>query len=140
MYKVGRYINRRLSFLPLRLLFHRRSGTTLCRPFASHSRKGSGLTGKSIATLIPPKDASASNLDSQRCAFLYVLASSVTVFNARALTWFLLQIATGVACLLTTSTVNAVNHIEVRGQDFVDSVTNDRFVIVGIDYQPGGQG
>lgn len=27
----------------------------------------------------------------------------------------------------------------MRGQDFVDSVTNQRFVIVGIDYQPGGQ-
>ncbi|KAL1302756.1 hypothetical protein AAFC00_003105 [Neodothiora populina] len=45
------------------------------------------------------------------------------------------------ACLLSAiSTVYAVNTIEVRGQDFVDSVTNDRFVIIGVDYQPGGQG
>ena len=27
----------------------------------------------------------------------------------------------------------------MRGQDFVDSVTNDRFVVLGVDYQPGGQ-
>jgi hypothetical protein len=36
--------------------------------------------------------------------------------------------------------VLAVNPIEVRGQDFVDTVTDKRFMIVGVDYQPGGQG
>jgi hypothetical protein len=34
----------------------------------------------------------------------------------------------------------AVDPVEVRGQDFVNSVTGDRFVIIGVDYQPGGQG
>jgi hypothetical protein len=34
----------------------------------------------------------------------------------------------------------AVDSVEVRGQDFVNSVTGDRFVIIGVDYQPGGQG
>ena len=33
----------------------------------------------------------------------------------------------------------AVNPVEVRGQDFVDTVTNKRLMIVGVDYQPGGQ-
>lgn len=28
----------------------------------------------------------------------------------------------------------------MKGQELVDSKTNDRFVILGIDYQPGGQG
>jgi hypothetical protein len=30
--------------------------------------------------------------------------------------------------------------VEVRGQDFVDTVTNSRLMIIGVDYQPGGQG
>jgi len=34
----------------------------------------------------------------------------------------------------------AVHPVEVRGQDFVDTVTNKRLMIVGVDYQPGGQG
>ncbi|KAF2855787.1 glycoside hydrolase family 72 protein [Plenodomus tracheiphilus IPT5] len=34
----------------------------------------------------------------------------------------------------------AVHPVEVRGQDFVDSVTDKRLMIVGVDYQPGGQG
>ncbi|CAD0108768.1 unnamed protein product, partial [Aureobasidium uvarum] len=34
----------------------------------------------------------------------------------------------------------AVDPVEVRGQDFVNSVSGDRFVVVGVDYQPGGQG
>ncbi|KAI9732336.1 MAG: hypothetical protein M1834_001543 [Cirrosporium novae-zelandiae] len=33
---------------------------------------------------------------------------------------------------------SAVNTIEVSGSDFVDSETNERFQIIGIDYQPGG--
>ncbi|KAK0311505.1 Glycolipid anchored surface protein 4 precursor [Friedmanniomyces endolithicus] len=36
--------------------------------------------------------------------------------------------------------VTALNPIVVHEQEFSDSVTNDRFVIIGIDYQPGGQG
>jgi hypothetical protein len=32
-----------------------------------------------------------------------------------------------------------VHPVEVRGQDFVDTVTNKRLMIVGVDYQPGGQ-
>ncbi|KAH9827592.1 glycoside hydrolase family 72 protein [Teratosphaeria destructans] len=38
------------------------------------------------------------------------------------------------------ATVAAVNPIEVHQQEFVDSVTNERFVLLGVDYQPGGQG
>lgn len=36
------------------------------------------------------------------------------------------------------STAAAVNPVIVQGKDFVDSVTGDRFQIVGVDYQPGG--
>jgi hypothetical protein len=32
-----------------------------------------------------------------------------------------------------------VHPVEVRGQDFVDTVTNKRLMIIGVDYQPGGQ-
>lgn len=41
---------------------------------------------------------------------------------------------------LLAGLVSAVDPVEVRGQDFVNSVTNDRFVVIGVDYQPGGQG
>lgn len=34
----------------------------------------------------------------------------------------------------------AVDPVEVRGQDFVSSANGNRFVVVGVDYQPGGQG
>ncbi|KAF1347782.1 Glucanosyltransferase-domain-containing protein [Delphinella strobiligena] len=51
------------------------------------------------------------------------------------------SIATSAACLLPfLASVSAVNPIEVKGSNFVDSETSDRFVIVGVDYQPGGQG
>ncbi|UPX18813.1 Glycolipid anchored surface protein 4 precursor [Ascochyta rabiei] len=40
---------------------------------------------------------------------------------------------------LLSSIAHAVNPVEVRGQDFVDTVTNKRLMIVGVDYQPGGQ-
>ncbi|KAH8708478.1 Glucanosyltransferase-domain-containing protein [Phaeosphaeriaceae sp. PMI808] len=40
---------------------------------------------------------------------------------------------------LFTSIAHAVHPVEVRGQDFVDTVTNKRLMIVGVDYQPGGQ-
>jgi 1,3-beta-glucanosyltransferase GAS3 len=33
-----------------------------------------------------------------------------------------------------------LNTIEVRNQEFVDSKTGDRFMLLGVDYQPGGQG
>lgn len=37
------------------------------------------------------------------------------------------------------ASVNAVNPVEVKEQEFVDSVTGSRFYIVGVDYQPGGE-
>ncbi|KAE8152396.1 Glucanosyltransferase-domain-containing protein [Aspergillus avenaceus] len=40
-------------------------------------------------------------------------------------------------CALAT-TANAVTTIEVKGKDFVNSETGDRFQILGVDYQPGG--
>ncbi|EAT83686.2 hypothetical protein SNOG_08518 [Parastagonospora nodorum SN15] len=40
---------------------------------------------------------------------------------------------------LFTAIAQAVHPVEVRGQDFVDTVTNKRLMIVGVDYQPGGQ-
>ncbi|KAF1928054.1 glycoside hydrolase family 72 protein [Didymella exigua CBS 183.55] len=40
---------------------------------------------------------------------------------------------------LLSSIAYAVNPVEVRGQDFVDTVTGKRLMIVGVDYQPGGQ-
>ncbi|KAJ5431585.1 Glycoside hydrolase superfamily [Penicillium cf. griseofulvum] len=36
------------------------------------------------------------------------------------------------------STAAALTPLEVSGKDFVDSKTNDRFQIIGVDYQPGG--
>ncbi|TKA83179.1 hypothetical protein B0A55_00715 [Friedmanniomyces simplex] len=50
----------------------------------------------------------------------------------------LLNIITSVCALAATAA--AVNPIVVKEQEFSDSVTNSRFVIIGIDYQPGGQG
>ncbi|GAQ41911.1 1,3-beta-glucanosyltransferase Gel2 [Aspergillus niger] len=41
------------------------------------------------------------------------------------------------ACAFAT-TANAVTPIEVKGKDFVNSKTGDRFQILGVDYQPGG--
>ncbi|KAF9739290.1 hypothetical protein PMIN06_001019 [Paraphaeosphaeria minitans] len=40
---------------------------------------------------------------------------------------------------LLTSVAVAVHPVEVQGQDFIDTVTKKRFMIVGVDYQPGGQ-
>lgn len=40
---------------------------------------------------------------------------------------------------LATS-VAASNPIIVKGQDFIDSVTDKRFMVLGVDYQEGGQG
>ncbi|KAK5107377.1 hypothetical protein LTR62_001320 [Meristemomyces frigidus] len=45
----------------------------------------------------------------------------------------------GAACTFANA-VMAVNPVVVKEQEFLDSVTNDRFVIIGVDYQPGGQG
>jgi len=33
---------------------------------------------------------------------------------------------------------SAVTSIEIQGSQFVNPKTNERFVIVGVDYQPGG--
>jgi hypothetical protein len=33
-----------------------------------------------------------------------------------------------------------VHPVSIQGQDFIDSVTKKRFSIMGVDYQPGGQG
>ncbi|PYH48315.1 1,3-beta-glucanosyltransferase gel2 [Aspergillus saccharolyticus JOP 1030-1] len=41
------------------------------------------------------------------------------------------------ACALAT-TANAVTPLVVKGTDFVNSETGDRFQILGVDYQPGG--
>ena len=38
------------------------------------------------------------------------------------------------------ATALAANPIVVQEQEFIDSSTNQRFVIIGVDYQPGGQG
>ncbi|KXL51075.1 glycoside hydrolase family 72 protein [Acidomyces richmondensis BFW] len=35
--------------------------------------------------------------------------------------------------------VSALNPIIVQEQEFIDSVTHDRFMVIGVDYQPGGQ-
>lgn len=35
--------------------------------------------------------------------------------------------------------VAALNPIEVQEQEFIDSKTGKRFVLLGVDYQPGGQ-
>ena len=40
---------------------------------------------------------------------------------------------------LFSTIVHAVHPVVVRGQNFVDSVTNQRLMIIGVDYQPGGQ-
>lgn len=37
------------------------------------------------------------------------------------------------------ATTTALNTIEVKEQEFVDSQSGDRFVIIGVDYQPGGE-
>ncbi|CAI6276316.1 unnamed protein product [Periconia digitata] len=43
------------------------------------------------------------------------------------------------AAALFTGIAVAVTPIEVQGRDFIDPTTNKRFMIVGADYQPGGQ-
>ena len=40
---------------------------------------------------------------------------------------------------MLAASVSALNPIEVQEQEFVDSKTGDRFVVIGVDYQPGGQ-
>ncbi|ORY18312.1 Glucanosyltransferase-domain-containing protein [Clohesyomyces aquaticus] len=40
---------------------------------------------------------------------------------------------------LLIAVVNAVHPVKVQGQDFVDTVTGKRVMIIGVDYQPGGQ-
>lgn len=40
---------------------------------------------------------------------------------------------------LFSSIAVAVHPVVVQGQDFVDTVTKKRLMIIGVDYQPGGQ-
>lgn len=53
-----------------------------------------------------------------------------------------IQLARAVALLpvLFASITHAVQPVEVRGQDFVVTATGKRLMIIGVDYQPGGQG
>lgn len=37
------------------------------------------------------------------------------------------------------ATATALNAIEVQEQEFIDPNTGDRFIVLGVDYQPGGQ-
>ncbi|KAJ5811286.1 1-3-beta-glucanosyltransferase gel2 [Penicillium riverlandense] len=46
------------------------------------------------------------------------------------------RLATAICAL--ASTAAAVIPLEVKGKDFVNSQTNERFQIIGVDYQPGG--
>lgn len=48
-----------------------------------------------------------------------------------------IQIPTTVLALCVTVTL-AVQTIEIKGSDFVDSVTGDKFQLLGVAYQPGG--
>ncbi|KAF2744239.1 glycoside hydrolase family 72 protein [Sporormia fimetaria CBS 119925] len=50
---------------------------------------------------------------------------------------FLRSLALGAT--LFSSLSLAVRPVEIRGQDFVDTVTGKRLMIIGVDYQPGGQ-
>ena len=40
---------------------------------------------------------------------------------------------------LLAQTALAVNTVVMKGADFVDSTTNNRVMVIGVDYQPGGQ-
>ncbi|KAF2188368.1 glycoside hydrolase family 72 protein [Zopfia rhizophila CBS 207.26] len=53
----------------------------------------------------------------------------------------MLSLSPTIALLLALFTVvsYAVHPVEVRGQDFVNTVTDKRLMIIGVDYQPGGQ-
>lgn len=44
------------------------------------------------------------------------------------------------AVLALSGTALAVKPVEVQGQNFITAETGERFMIVGVDYQPGGQG
>ena len=46
----------------------------------------------------------------------------------------------GALVALFVSAALAVHPVSIQGQDFVDTVTKKRFSIIGVDYQPGGQG
>ncbi|KAK5000390.1 Glycolipid anchored surface protein 4 precursor [Elasticomyces elasticus] len=47
---------------------------------------------------------------------------------------------TALAAFFLPPLASAVNPLVVSSQNFADSLTHDRFVIIGVDYQPGGQG
>ncbi|KAF2719348.1 glycoside hydrolase family 72 protein [Polychaeton citri CBS 116435] len=44
------------------------------------------------------------------------------------------------ATVALAATAYAVSPIEVQNQELIDTVSGQRFMIVGVDYQPGGQG
>lgn len=51
------------------------------------------------------------------------------------------QFTNNIAALGALATaVAASNPIVVKGQDFIDSVTDKRFMVLGVDYQEGGAG
>jgi hypothetical protein len=51
------------------------------------------------------------------------------------------QFTNNIAALGAFATaVAASNPIVVKGQDFIDSVTDKRFMVLGVDYQEGGAG
>ena len=69
-----------------------------------------------------------------------VCATSYKPFS-RTIQLTLSQFTSNLATLgALASTVAASNPIVVQGQDFIDSVTNKRFMVLGVDYQEGGQG
>lgn len=45
------------------------------------------------------------------------------------------SISKAVVASALLSAASAVNVVNVQGQDFVDSVTGQRFEVIGIDYQ-----
>ena len=69
-----------------------------------------------------------------------VCATSYKPFS-RTIQLTLSQFTSNLATLgALASTVAASNPIVVQGQDFIDSVTNKRFMVLGVDYQEGDQG
>lgn len=63
------------------------------------------------------------------------------VFPKRDAYLTIVQFTSNLAALgALATTVAASNPIVVKGQDFIDSVTDKRFMVLGVDYQEGGQG
>jgi len=47
-------------------------------------------------------------------------------------------ISAGLSAAILAGSANALNAVGIKGQDFVDGTTGDRFQLIGMDYQPGG--